>query len=197
LGYRAPQILFDAVMQSEALPRKEGLDVLDIGCGTGLCGSLLRPAARRLVGVDLSSGMLSRAAIRAVYDQLNCGELTRWLSERSERFDVAVAADVLCYFGDLSAAFGNLRTVLRPGGLFACTLEKSPDDKAETSGSRAPFVLCPHGRYQHDGDYVGTTLKNAGLEVVSMTTGILRYERRDPVIGLVAVARRPDRGVDG
>ena len=36
------------------------LDVLDLGCGTGLCGPLLRPYARALAGVDLSPQMLER-----------------------------------------------------------------------------------------------------------------------------------------
>ena len=36
-------------------------DVLDIGCGTGLCGPLLRPIAVSLCGVDLSAGMIEKA----------------------------------------------------------------------------------------------------------------------------------------
>ena len=40
----------------------KALDVLDAGCGTGLCGPLLAPYARRLAGVDLSGGMLAQAA---------------------------------------------------------------------------------------------------------------------------------------
>ena len=39
----------------------KALDILDAGCGTGLCGPLLAPYARRLVGVDLSDGMLKHA----------------------------------------------------------------------------------------------------------------------------------------
>src|SRR6202011_5820865 len=131
LGYRAPQLLFDAVRQSGALQRS--LDVLDIGCGTGLCGPLLRPFARRLVGVDLSPNMLSKAAARAVYDQLNCAELTQWLAECGQQFGLVVAADVLCYFGDLSAAFANSRAVLAPGACFACSLEALPASVGDSS----------------------------------------------------------------
>jgi predicted TPR repeat methyltransferase len=197
LGYRAPQILFEAVTQSQALSRKQGLEILDLGCGTGLCGSLFRPVARRLVGVDLSPGMLSKAAIRAVYDQLNCGELTQWLSECGQRFDVAIAADVLCYFGELTTAFRNVRKVLQPGGLFACTLEKSTDEPAASSAERAPFILRPHGRYQHDAGYVEASLEESRLALVSMTTGVLRYERRDAVPGLVTIAQRRHTDADG
>ena len=44
------------------LDASRSLDVLDAGCGTGLCGPLVAPYARRLVGVDLSEAMLARPA---------------------------------------------------------------------------------------------------------------------------------------
>ena len=57
----------------------KSLDVLDAGCGTGLCGPLVAPYARRLSGVDLSAGMLARAKEKNVYDALVQGELTEYL----------------------------------------------------------------------------------------------------------------------
>jgi predicted TPR repeat methyltransferase len=186
LGYRAPQVLWEAVSGACGLESRSALAVLDLGCGTGLCGPFLRPVARRLVGIDLSPNMLSKAAARAVYDQLNCGELTRWLAECGQRFDLAVAADVLCYFGDLSAAFANVHGVLLPGGYFACSLEALPAPESADDG----FVLRPHGRYQHERSYVERTLAAAHLQTVSIATETLRYERQDPVVGLLVVAKR-------
>jgi predicted TPR repeat methyltransferase len=186
LGYEAPRLLFDAVTRSRPPADGQQWDVLDIGCGTGLCGPLWRPHARRLVGVDLSPNMLSKAAARAVYDQLNFAELTAWLAACGEQFDVAVAADVLCYFGDLSTVFGRARAVLRPGSSFACSLEALPASAAADE----PFVLLPHGRYQHARDYVLAQLASAGLEVTSLSNGTLRYERQEPVVGLIVVAQR-------
>jgi predicted TPR repeat methyltransferase len=98
LHYRAPQLLRDALVASGLLPCPGSFRILDLGCGTGLCGPLLQLQALRLVVVDLSTMMLSKAAARGVYDQLNRAELTAWLAACAERFDVAVAADVLCYF---------------------------------------------------------------------------------------------------
>lgn len=65
LDYRAPALVAEAV--SECLgPLAAGLEVLDAGCGTGLCAALLRPFANRLTGIDLSEGMLSKARARRV-----------------------------------------------------------------------------------------------------------------------------------
>lgn len=186
LGYAAPKLLFDALMGTATLSPDSHLDVVDIGCGTGLCGPLWRPLARRLVGVDLSPNMLSKAAMRAVYDQLNCAELTTWLADCERKFDVAIAADVFCYFGDLSAAFKGVASVLRPAGRFACSLEALPESVAPGEA----FALLAHGRYQHSRAYVASELSAAGLILEHITTETLRYERQEPVIGLVAVARR-------
>lgn len=197
LGYRAPQLLFDVVMQCGEWSRQEGLEVLDIGCGTGLCGALWRPLTRRLVGLDLSPKMLSKAAARGVYDQLNCAELTQWLGSCTQHFDLAVAADVLCYFGDLAETFTGVRSVLLPGGCFACSLEEwvgEPGIRAQGSPdtrSGGSFVLRPHGRYQHDRHYVEEMLAAAGLQLISLSNGTLRYERQDPVLGLLVIAMRP------
>src|SRR6201999_2336722 len=79
LQYRAPQLLAGTINRHVTSAAAGGLVTLDVGCGAGLCGPLLRPISRRLVGIDLSPNMLSKAAARAVYEQLNFGELTQWL----------------------------------------------------------------------------------------------------------------------
>ena len=61
LAYRAPQIVA-AMLADSGTPAAKALDVLDAGCGTGLCGPLVAPYARRLTGVDLSARMLAQAA---------------------------------------------------------------------------------------------------------------------------------------
>src|SRR5690606_19546826 len=73
LDYRAPALVAEAV-DSLGLP-PDGADVLDAGCGTGLCGPLIAPHAKTLVGVDLSGGMIAEAEELGVYDELAVGEL--------------------------------------------------------------------------------------------------------------------------
>ena len=60
LDYRGPAILLDALKAATGKPLEFG-SVLDLGCGTGLAGVAIRPFCDRLVGMDLSSGMLEVA----------------------------------------------------------------------------------------------------------------------------------------
>lgn len=49
------------------------LDVLDLGCGTGLIGSWFKDYARKLVGVDVSPTMLDMATKKGCYHELRKG----------------------------------------------------------------------------------------------------------------------------
>jgi predicted TPR repeat methyltransferase len=95
LSYRAPDLVA-AALADTGVGADGRLDILDIGCGTGLCGPLLRPFASRLVGVDLSAGMLAHARDKDVYTDLQQCEVTEFLRARREAFDVMVSADTRC-----------------------------------------------------------------------------------------------------
>ena len=72
LNYRGPAVLREAiagVMQASGRLMHFGA-MLDLGCGTGLCGAALRPFVDRLVGVDLSPAMIAKAAAKGIYDRL-------------------------------------------------------------------------------------------------------------------------------
>lgn len=95
LHYRAPQLCADLL--AEVLPAPERLhDMLDAGCGTGLCGHLIAPWARRLVGVDLSAGMLAKARTKGTYDELVKAELTAYLQQGTARWHSIVCRVIPC-----------------------------------------------------------------------------------------------------
>jgi len=186
LGYRAPKLLADALLErSGAQP---GGDILDAGCGTGLCGPLLRAGARRLEGVDLSPGMIEKARLRGVYDELAVAELCAFMRSRPACYDVVMCADTLVYFGALGEAIAAARTCLRNAGVFAFTLER-----LETQPPTLSFHLEPHGRYSHAEWYVRDVLTAAGFSGISMRNDTLRSEGGEPVIGHVVTASIPGR----
>jgi predicted TPR repeat methyltransferase len=190
LGYRGPAVVCGELERLRGrLPAQPV--VLDAGCGTGLCGPLLRPLAARLEGVDLSGGMLARAAPRGVYDALVQAELTAFLQERPAAYDAIVSADVLIYFGDLDPLFAALAGALRPGGVVVATVEGLDD----TDGR--DVVLQVHGRYAHRRGPVRALLERHGLRVESFAAEVLRTELAEPVHGFVFSAVKPGIVPDG
>ena len=184
LSYRAPALVV-AMIEDAGVERARQLDVLDAGCGTGLCGPLLAPYARRLVGIDLSDGMLERARAKLTYDALEKCELTRYLEEHRSEFDLIVSADTLVYFGDLEPVAAAAAGALRAGGLVIFTLEHAVGAAEEDAGYRLEF----HGRYAHRRPYVEQTLAAAGL-VPETAEADLRMESGMPVAGLVIRATK-------
>jgi predicted TPR repeat methyltransferase len=183
LQYRAPALVAAMLDESGVVPAKT-LDVLDAGCGTGLCGPLVAPYARRLVGVDLSAKMLAHAEARNVYDELVKAELTTFLASTASAFDIIVSADTLVYFGALEPVVTAAATALRPGGRFVFTVEELVD----TDGGRR-FELNTHGRYSHTRDYVERVLAGVGLDA-AIERAELRLEVGAPVAGLVVKATK-------
>ena len=183
LSYRAPTLVAAAIAES-GLEAAATLDVLDAGCGTGLCGPLVKPYARRLVGVDLSVGMLSKAQQKQVYDQLVKNELTQFLLMRPGEFDLILSADTLVYFGSLDEVAAAAAAALRPGGLFVFTVE----ELAAAPGG-VPYRIETHGRYSHTPAYVDDALRRAGLAPV-IAHADLRTESALPVAGLVVRATK-------
>ncbi len=182
LGYRAPQLLAAALTERLA-PRGgavERRDILDAGCGTGLCAPLLRPLASRLTGVDISAGMTEKARERGGYDELVVEELTAFMRARPAAFDIVISADTLVYFGSLREPLEAARTCLRDGGLLAFTLEQldSPE----------PYQIRPHGRYGHSEAYVQASLAEAGFARTTLEKVVLRRERGEDVAGHLVVA---------
>jgi predicted TPR repeat methyltransferase len=184
LSYRAPAVVAAMLEECglEPLPR---LDVLDAGCGTGLCGVLVAPFARRLVGVDLSEKMLAHAKDKNVYHALVKAELTECLRNNAEAFDLVVSADTLVYFGDLTGVITALAGALRPGGLCVFTLEHAVRDNPD-----AGYRLELHGRYSHARAYVEQLLLLSGLQP-KILEAELRMEAGTPVAGLVIRAVKP------
>jgi predicted TPR repeat methyltransferase len=184
IQYRAPALVAQAAAEVMGPPEAR-LDILDAGCGTGLCGEHFKPFARRLVGVDLSLEMLKKAAVRKLYDDLILGELTAFVGAVAAAWDVVISADTLVYFGDLAPVLAAARRGLRPGGHLVFTLEHAADAEAPSG-----FRINPHGRYSHTEAYVRAVLGAAQLEARQVTPVHLRVELSKPVEGLLVVAAR-------
>lgn len=158
---------------------------LDLGCGSGLCGPLLRSQARRVEGVDLSPTMVAQARASGTYDAVFEADLVQHLHARAaagEQAGIVVAADVFIYIGDLAPVLAAVAPVLAPGGVFAFTVEH--DESAQ------PYVLQRQLRYAHSETGLRALAAAQGWVVRQARALALREEQRQPVAGLVLVLQR-------
>jgi predicted TPR repeat methyltransferase len=183
LKYCAPELVAEALRGALPAPSAQ-YDIADLGCGTGLCGPLLKPWARSLVGCDLSAAMLARAAPRQVYDELLKAELVQFLVERPGAFDVLASADTLIYFGELEPVFAAAQVALRPGGLLVFTLEALIDE------SPTGYRLTESGRFAHALAGLRARLAAAGFAVEAVMPVSPRHEGGRPVPGWLVTAGR-------
>lgn len=176
LGYRVPELLAAAIERQGCA---RFAHALDLGCGTGLMGERLRPLAGTLEGHDISAAMLKKAAARGCYDRLVKSDLQA-LDLDPASADLITAADVFMYVGALESIVARVAAWLRPGGLFAFSVERHRGGE--------DFVLRPSRRYAHGDAYVRRLLDRARLAVVSFDVVTIRMDRGEPVEGVIVVA---------
>ncbi len=180
LEYKTPALIDDLIRKTVVEPAS---DILDAGCGTGLCGPLLKGDGVRLVGVDLSRKMLEQAEARGDYDELIADEIVSFMRERADSFDLIVATDTLVYFGALEECLAAARKSLKPGGHFAFSVENLAGDASDG------YRLTGSGRYAHDQSYVRKSMEEAGFAVAAIEQAVLRMESNKPVDGLLVIGK--------
>ena len=101
---------------------REGMRVLDFGCGTGyftLPMAQMVGATGKVVGADLQSGMLDRLAEKAqgpLRDRIVLHNCASSSAQLSEPFDFILACYVVHELPDVRAWFDDMRALLNPHG---------------------------------------------------------------------------------
>lgn len=194
LHYDAPAQLARQLEALGALAARP--EVVDLGCGTGLCGDYLRAAASRLVGVDLAPRMVERTRQRGIYDEVAEADIVDFLGRHPQAFDGAIAADVLIYIGEAAEVFTAAHRALRPGGWFAFSIETNDkigetNDESSETGDRAGVIGRASGRYAHGLGYIRDLAARTGFIVADERPFALRQElgASIPGCGIVLIAR--------
>ncbi len=181
LGYRGPAVLMEAL--EAVAPERSFVRALDLGCGTGLMGEVLRPRVEHLAGCDLSPAMVEAARGKGIYDRLAAAELVAFLdAEPRAGADLVAAADVLVYLGDLAPVLAAVAEALAPGGLFGFTVQ-AHDGRS--------FVLGEDARFAHAEGYLAEAAGAAGFAIALSRAASTRRDRGAEVPGRVLVLRKP------
>lgn len=175
LDYKAPHLIND-YLRDTLDTTKQKYDILDLGCGTGICGQLTRDIAKRLVGIDLSSNMIKKAREQAKYNELIVGEQISCMATYKEEFDIVLSTDVFIYVGDLDASFRAIKEVLRDSGLLVFSTEIIDGDS---------FMLRSSGRYAHSYNYIKSLSDQYGYTLLMHQDIPLRKEYTRVIQGAI------------
>jgi len=176
LGYRAHHVLIDHLLALPDIQNKVFASALDLGCGTGLCGRLLKDRTSRLIGVDLSAQMLAKGHATGAYHQLVQADLLEYLHENIERHELVLSADVFIYVGALEGVFAGVARALDPGGIFCFSVEKANDE--------VDFKLTRGMRYAHSERYLRLLALKHGFTVLHLLAHTIRQDQQRSIDGL-------------
>jgi len=175
LQYKVPELLYATVT---TITDKKELQILDLGCGTGLCGEFFKPLAKKLIGVDLSPKMIEMAKQKKYYDELIVADNLEFLKDKQNIFDLIIAADVLVYVGDLEPTLTACFAALIKDGLLAFSTEICSDKD---------FAIQPSGRFCHSQTYIEKLAKKIGFKLLSYEICPTRLQREQEVLGNIFV----------
>jgi predicted TPR repeat methyltransferase len=182
LDYQAPKLI-SAFLSKIYGKKNPKLRILDIGCGTGLCGEFLQKYKkwRALEGLDISQKMLDSARKKKLYNKLHCREVEEYLNTKNNKYNLMVAADVFTYIGDLAPLFFVVSKSLKKDGRIVFSV-------SENNINDEGFLLSKSGRFVHSKNYLETVLKNNDLYVEKLERHKLRNEGTKAVWGYIVSA---------
>ena len=184
LKYCGPQLVQEYL--AGLTPAVAHLNVLDLGCGTGLVGEMLSPYAGKLVGVDLSQAMLDQAAIKQVYHQLHKADICDYLSASNDKYNLITCMDTFIYLGQLDELLAQIYRQLKPAGILIFSTETLIE------ANNLGYQLNISGRYSHHPEYLTKLLCNIGFLINNIHNVPIRTESGCPITGQFVCVTKPD-----
>jgi len=173
LKYSVPEQLFKVVNDYTDV-KQTNWTILDMGCGTGLCGELFKGEHNTLIGIDIAVEMLNLAAEKKIYQQLIETDIVEFLKEQHDVYDLIIAGDVLVYMGELHELFDTVYQTLHRDGLFAFNAEID---------ANKDYRMTESGRFAHSKAYLDGLILTNQFNIVTYKVIHLRTQNGVPVHG--------------
>ena len=177
LEYNTYCILRQAI---ESLAQKKNMyeHGLDLGCGTGLAGEAFHSACEKLTGIDISQNMIKQAGSKKLYNYLHCADITQFLEQAEQSYDLIIAADVIPYLGALEPLFSTISQCATRDAIFCMSSERT---------EKPDWDLQLTGRYAHNPDYIIQTAAQNGWTVLEQFPANIRKENNSWIKGTIFV----------
>lgn len=166
-----------------------GKQVLEVGCGTGLILHRVSSFAADARGIDLSGGMLAKAAARGLHvAQASATDLPI----ATASVDVAYSFKVLAHIPDIAGAMREMARVVRPGGYVIAEFYNARSLRRLVKAMKPPTAVSEQTHDEHvytrydDARAIRSYLPpelewvaTRGIRVITPVAGVLRI----PVLG--------------
>ena len=161
IDYAGPQM--GVALLAEFIKAREGLKILDAGCGTGLVGAVLKAENFAAAdGFDLSPEMAKQASESGAYREVKADIDIMLVGEHyaAESYDVILCIGVFTLGHVPPQALQELIALLKPGGLLIISVRKlyydetnfqAELDKALEEEHIEQLKLLENARYNKDG----------------------------------------------
>ncbi|MFH1748704.1 MAG: class I SAM-dependent methyltransferase [Planctomycetota bacterium] len=168
-GWHGHEVLFGLMYEFI----KSGETLLDVGIGTGLGSYLFHQAGLQVSGFDRSKEMLEMCKSKGFAARLDQHDLQHVpFPYQSISFNHVISLAVLNFFRDLAPLVEEAARIIRPGGIFALTVEE------QKTGQPAKYVYRAAGdalqpgaetgvnMYRHSDAHIRGLLASSGFSVL-------------------------------
>jgi predicted TPR repeat methyltransferase len=145
------------------------LNVLDLGCGTGICGHFLKihNTGNHITGIDISNRMLNIARGcfikgKPVYNELIHMEITEFLKQEDDyQYDLIIFAEVLHYIHDFQLELELAKRFMSENGVIICLIRRKESDGID--------FINKGDYFRHSESYIQHIAKEANMQIRYMS----------------------------
>ena len=175
LECRIPELMLNLLNTTDAANRFFQ-NALDLGCGTGLGGTIFRDKCKQLSGVDVAPKMVAIARNKNIYDTLYVGNILEMQNLLKGKFDFFIASDVLVYIGNLTPLFQLVKQYAQSDALFIFSTEFLIEKG---------YKIRTSGRYAHSRSYIELIATHHDFQCQTVNTAPIRKEKGQWIKGQI------------
>ncbi|WP_168464505.1 class I SAM-dependent DNA methyltransferase [Wolbachia endosymbiont of Ctenocephalides felis wCfeT] len=168
------------------------LNILDLGCGTGICGHFLKihNIGGHITGIDISNRMLNIARGcfikgKPVYNELIHMEMTEFLKqEKNNLYDVIILSEVLHYSYDFQTELELAKRSMSKKGAIICLIRRKESEDVD--------FINKGDYFRHSEGYVQRVAKEINMQISYMSYCKMYGSQVD---GILFVLQHPQKSL--
>lgn len=155
----------------------------DLGCGSGLAAPYFIDLSYKLIGVDLSAGMLIQAEKKQAYDTLVQKDILDYVRQMTLNPKLVLGFEVTNYLGKRTEVLIKmLSEKILPGGFLLLTFESQESSKEDC-------FLNKQVRFSFSQEYIEEIMSIGKLKLLHLEKIALRVHEQSHIQGFIALSQ--------